>query len=284
MKLADFCHHKESFLSYLQTEKNLSSHTVRAYESDLRQLIEFWEKTEARENRSLALQPVVERHFAALDTKKINKSSIARKISCMHSYEKFIETTLQAKLNLHLVRPRIDKKAPLFLSVDEIFYLLDTLPAEKMDTPFPARDKAIFELLYATGVRCSELVAIKIKDINFNEKKIFVPGKKERMVIFGSACEKKLLTYLSKERVVIKNPAEHLFLNYRNEPLTTRSVQRICEMFRNFLEVKRPLTPHKLRHSFAAHMLDQGADARTVQELLGHTSLASVEKYTHETC
>lgn len=200
----------------------------------------------------------------------------------MRSVERFIQAITQIPLQLPLMRPRFEKKPIEYLSVDEIFFLLDTLSAEQMPTPFPARDKAIFELLYTTGMLCSELVNIRIKDLNFTDKTITIhlSNKKGRVTIFGSACEKKLLHYISKERIEIKNPAEFLFLNYRNEPLTTRSIQRICGMFKDFLPTKRAITPHILRHSFAAHMLNQGADLKTMKELLGHRSLQSTARYT----
>lgn len=282
MKRVDFCTYKNHFVTALGEEKNLSSHTVRAYESDLRQCSEYWEKLEQQTEQTFQLGTLIERYLTALTRKKIDAASIARKISCLRSFEKFIETTYQIRLELNLKRPKVPYKIPEPLTVDEIWYLLDGLPEEKMDTPYPSRDKAIFELLYATGIRSSELVAVRIKDINFAEKTIVIrnPKKKDRIVLFGSACEKKLLRYIQTERAVIKHPAEYLFLNYRNEPLTTRSLQRICAKFQQFLSAKKAITPHQLRHSFAVHMLNQGADIRTVQELLGHASLTSTEKYT----
>ncbi|HLW73162.1 MAG TPA: tyrosine-type recombinase/integrase, partial [Candidatus Babeliales bacterium] len=154
---------------------------------------------------------------------------------------------------------------------------------EALPTRYPVRDKTIFELLYATGVRCSELVNICVEDVDMEAKtiRIFGKGKKERIVLFGlKACEK-ILEYYATERPEIHNQQEPLFLNYRYEKLTSRSVQRIIKMFRAFLPIERQLTPHKLRHSFATHLLNQGADLRAVQELLGHKTLATTEKYTH---
>lgn len=281
MKLTEFCQYKESFLISMKEEKNLSPHTIRAYASDLAQCIAYAEKIEAREEKSCLINTLIERYFAALRTKKIDVASIARKVSCLRSYERFIEQHTQAKLQLKLIRPRIQQKTLQMLSFDDILYLLEMLPHEKMITHFPSRDKAIFELLYATGIRCSELVAIRIKDVNFFEKTIHIQTStaKDRYVLFGSACEKKLLQYINHERIAIKHPSEYLFLNYRHEPLTTRSIQRICNMFSNFLPHKRPITPHMLRHSFACHMLSRGADIATVQELLGHKTRISTEKY-----
>jgi len=283
MNLEDFTSYFAQFLTYIGVEKNLSTHTCRAYESDLRQFINFWQSVRTHEQQEPTIHPIVERFFVALYHKKIDKSSIARKISCLQSYAKFLKKRYEISLQLSLARPRVDKKLPTYLSVDEVFFLLDSVNKDKLNSPFPCRDTAVFELLYATGIRCSELIAIKISHINFAEKTIVIQGKgkKERIVLFGASCDKKLMDYITKERMVIKSPAEHLFLNYKHEPLSTRSVQRICGSFRDLLTIKRNLTPHKLRHSFATHMVHQGADLRTVQELLGHKTVASTEKYTH---
>jgi integrase/recombinase XerC len=174
---------------------------------------------------------------------------------------------------------------PAILTVDEIFYLLDKVKDGDLSTRFPARDRAVFELLYATGVRCSELVGICLQDIDFTSRSLMVTGKgrKARIVLFGQKAQKSLKKYLEKERPFLagNKGVESLFLNYAGGKLTTRSVQRICEMFRKFLKMGRKLTPHKIRHSFATHLLNQGVDLRVVQELLGHKTLATTQIYTH---
>jgi integrase/recombinase XerC len=273
---------KNDFLTFMRVEKNLSTHTLRAYESDLNQFFGFWNQLPEQDKQHLSPRQIIERYLVNLFHKKIDKSTIARKFSCFKSFEKFLQAQ-GIVLKLKLQRPRLDKKLPIYLSVDEIFYLLDTIPNEKLPTKKPARDKAIFELLYATGIRCSELVAIKLKDIDMNSKTIRIKGKgkKERMVLFGQKAQERLHAYFQNERPKLANPEEHIFLNNRDEMLTTRSVQRVFEMFRGFLKFERRITPHKIRHSFATHLLNQGVDLRTVQELLGHKTLASTEKYTH---
>ncbi len=273
---------KNDFLTFMRVEKNLSMHTLRAYESDLKQFFAFWNLLPEHDKQHLSPRQIIERYLVNLFHKKIDKSTIARKFSCFKSFEKFLQTQ-GIVLKLKLQRPRLDKKLPIYLSVDEVFYLLDTIPNEKLPTKKPARDKAIFELLYATGIRCSELVAIKFKDLDMNSKTIRIKGKgkKERMVLFGQKAQERLNAYLQNERPKIANPEEQIFLNNRDEGLTTRSVQRVFEMFRSFLKFERRITPHKIRHSFATHLLNQGVDLRTVQELLGHKTLASTEKYTH---
>lgn len=272
----------KQFLDYLQIERQLSIHTIRSYKSDLEGFINFCTATLKTEKSPLSLRQIIERYLMSLYHKKIKKSSIARKFSCFQSFSKFVSTQ-GIELHLQIKRPRLDKKLPIYLSVDEIFHLLDTISEKELPTKFPLRDKAIFELLYATGIRCAELVNIRIGDIQFSQKTIRIQGKgkRERIVLFGEKAYKKVTAYLEKERPIYQQEREHLFLNYRHEPITTRSIQRIFEMFRKFLKIHRPITPHKIRHSFATHLLQQGADLRVVQELLGHKTISSTEKYTH---
>ncbi len=282
MILQEFKEKRDEFLMHLSVEKNLSTNTLRAYQGDLKQFIQFWEQLGDDDKKALSLRQIIERYLVSLFYKKIDKSSIARKFSCFKSFERFLRTQ-GIRLNLKLVRPRLEKKLPIYLSVDEIFHLLDATPDKDLPTKFPIRDKAIFELLYATGIRCSELTNIRFCDVDMHNKTIRIVGKgnKERIVLFGEKAKKKLFDYLSIERPHIVAGTEYLFLNSRHKPVDARSVQRIIEMFRQFLNIDRPITPHKIRHSFATHLLNQGVDLRIVQELLGHKSLSSTERYTH---
>jgi len=282
MTIKQFEKNRKDFLRYLSVEKNLSLHTQRAYNSDLKQFTEFWDNLNKEDKKRLGFRQIIERFLVSLFYKKIDKSSIARKFSCFKSFERFLQTQ-GIKLSLKLTRPRLDKKLPIYLSEKEINHLLDNVKHEELTTKRPYRDKAIFELIYATGVRCSELVNISFEHIDFTNKtiRIFGKGRKERIVLFGQKAHDRLLKYLNFERPRVKNQKEKLFLNYRNEPLTSRSVQRVFEMFRKFLKIDKTITPHKIRHSFATHMLNKGVDLRVIQELLGHKTLSSTEKYTH---
>lgn len=282
MTLKEFNEKIQEFLTYLEVEKNLSENTTRAYANDLQQLYHFWHTITKEHKLEVPLKQALERFLITLYHKKISKSSIARKLSSFQSFEKYLLKE-GITLKLQLIRPRVDKKLPLYLSVDEIFHLLDTVKNEDLPTKKPLRDKAIFELLYATGIRCSELINIRIKDIDHEQKiiKILGKGNKERLVLFGTKAQSSILTYCAKDRSSLEGPEDYLFVNYKNEPLTSRSIQRIIEMFRKFLKTERPITPHKIRHSFATHLLNQGTDLRVIQELLGHKTLASTEKYTH---
>lgn len=272
------------FLVYLEVQKNLSSHTLRAYQNDLSQLTTFWQMVNDKEARPVPFDQVVQRHVLALFHKKLSKASLARKFSCLRTLKVFAMTQGH-ELKGNFKSPKIERKLPVVLSIEEITHLLDEVKSEDLDTKFPLRDKAIFETLYATGVRCAELINIKLSDIDFDERVIKVMGKgrKERVVLFGSKAETAIKRYIAEERAsLIKlEDQRYLFVNYVGGQLTSRSVQRVCEMFRKYLKIDRALTPHKLRHSFATHLLSQGADLRMVQELLGHSTLASTEIYTH---
>ncbi len=273
------------FLAFLEVEKNCSLHTLRAYESDLGQLNEFW--VEANKRTPLlpqSFETMLRRYVVALFYKKITKRSLARKLSCLRSFQQFLQGQ-GINLALTIKSPKVERKLPVTLTVDEIFFLLDSVTEEELPSKFPHRDKTIFELFYATGIRCSELVNIKLEDISFDEKiiKIMGKGRKERIVLFGEKALQMMEKYLSLERpALVTGPQErHLFLNYAGGSLTTRSIQRIFEMFRSFLRIDRNLTPHKIRHSFATHLLQEGVDLRIIQELLGHKTIASTEIYTH---
>lgn len=282
MDLVLFKEKKADFLVHLEVERNLSAHTIRAYHNDLNLFIDFWSTHDTQMAEKLSLRQTIERYLVALFYQKIDKSSIARKFSCFTSFEKYLKTQ-GIRLNLKLTRPRIEKKLPIYFSVDEIFYLLDTIKDSELPSKKPIREKALFELVYATGIRCSELVNINYNDVDFEKKTIRIHGKgnKERIVLFGHKADLKVREYLTHERPRIHNGLEPLFVNQNNKRMCSRTVQRIFSMFRSFLAVKRHLTPHKIRHSFATHLLNQGTDLRIIQELLGHNSLSTTEKYTH---
>lgn len=278
MQLAEFVPTRNDFLIFVEVQKGLAAHTVKSYGLDLNQFELFWQK----HYPAVDIKTVIQHFFVYLYNNNTQNSSIARKVSCLKSFEKFC-LTQGRRLELKLQRPRIEKKLPIYLSVDEMFHLLDHVRPEDLPTQHPLRDIAILELLYATGMRCSELVNIKMADINMGEKIIRVHGKggRERLTLFGSKAAEKLEYYLQRERIQVRNENDFLFINNRNTQLSTRAIQRTIEDFRIFLKIKRRITPHKIRHTFATHLLNQGVDLRVVQELLGHRSLASTQIYTH---
>lgn len=285
MNLELFKEKINEFLVFLNVEKHASEHTLRAYQVDLEQVCTFWADITKKEPLLSTIEAVLKRYVVALFYKKISKSSLARKCSSIRSFQSFLQQQ-GINLKLDIKSPKLDKKLPATLTVDEIFYLLDTIKPEELPTKYPERDQAVFELMYATGVRCSELINIKLSDIDMSARKIRVlgKGKKERFVLFGSKAFTCLQRYLSTERSALvagQYDSGYLFLNRNGTQITTRSIQRIFEMFRKFLQIERKLTPHKIRHSFATHLLQQGVNLRIIQELLGHKTINSTEIYTH---
>lgn len=284
MNYIDAIEKKADFLVYVQVERNLTQNTYKSYASDLHQFFSFWEKISTETEHGVMIKTALERFLIHLFHKKTQKSSIARKISCFTSFERFLKSC-GIYIELKLTRPTIEKKLPTYLTVDEISYLLDTVQDSDLASSRPIRDKAIFETFYATGIRCSELTKITIEDINFTEKTILINGKgrKQRYVLFGEKAKSKILQYIKEERIYNDRGNTTLFLNHKGTGLTSRSIQKIFTMFSKFLTVRKHLSPHKIRHSFATHLLNAGLDLRALQELLGHQSLSSTEKYTHVT-
>lgn len=276
MLLSEFHDKIAEFLLSLRAEKNLSDYTYRSYASDLQQLHTFWHTNMPQAH----IQEAISKFRAHLNKIKASNSTIARKLSCFNSYEKFLQRQ-GIELNLLLVRPPVILPAPVTLSPEEISFLLDKTPVAEIKSSYPCRDKAILELLYATGVRCSEIINIRFSHVNMQEQSIIIHGrrKKTRTVFFSKKAQEQLEYYINHERKKAENANEFLFLNYRSQPLTSRSIQRICNMFGTILPSQKTITPHILRHSFAAHLLEQGAEPKTVQQLLGFSTTTSIEKY-----
>lgn len=273
----------QEFLTYLDIERNVSINTSKSYHYDLDQFFSFWKKTEEDKKYTLDLNEALEQFFMFLYTQRIQKSSIARKIACFKSFEKYLHAC-DIDVYLNLTTPKIEKKLPTYLTVDEINFLLDKLDDKLLATKRPLRDRCILETLYATGIRCSELCNIQLNDIDFDQKTILITGKgdKQRIVLFNDITKQRLLQYIQIERIKdLQHNSFYLFLTQKGLPIQERSIQKILNKFSRQLPGKKNITPHKIRHSFATHLLNAGMDLRSLQELLGHSSLATTEKYTH---
>ncbi len=270
------------FLDYLRHEKNASPHTVAGYGRDLRQVAAYLKEREVRWDR--AGNVVLRGFLAELHELKRRKTTVGRKLAALRSFYAFAvrKKWLADNPAALLATPRQEKRVPSFLSEDETAALLD-LP--RSDDPLDLRDRAILELFYATGVRVSELVGIEPDDLHFGERLVRVrgKGKKERIVPFGGKALEALEAYRRARSGLLKDGGDGraFFLNYRGGRLTTRSVQRMVRKCIRRTAVARKISPHSLRHSFASHLLGRGADLRVIQELLGHASLATTQKYTH---
>lgn len=282
------------FLEHLRYERNLSEHTLRNYQSDLDQFHDYLApadlKTGKRNEPVLAAidHITIREWLATLHSAQKKKTSIARKLAALRTFFQFLvrEGMLEMNPAKLVSTPRLEKKLPKHLSIEEAVKFVESPDPE---TDLGKRDRAMLELMYATGVRVAELTKLNLGHIDFRNRLIRVTGKrrKERIVPFGEPALEALRTYLDvRDRfleaapVSVREP-EALFLNYQGTRITTRSVGRMVEKYIRICSGRFDVSPHALRHSFATHLLDSGADLRDIQELLGHARLSTTQVYTH---
>lgn len=272
----------EEFSAYLRHERNASPHTISSYRIDLTQLADY---LDAKKIRLSQVDNVVLRGFLVeLYRKSLAKTSAARKLAAIRSFFQFCLKRHWIEDNPAKVvaTPKLDKTVPSFLSEDEMEKFLEIPPS---DATLGIRDRAILEVFYATGIRVGELVGINLENLSLDEKMIRVrgKGKKERLVPFGRKAAESLADYFRLRPALLKKNLNEsaLFLNYQGARITSRSVQRLVAKYIRRAALRRKISPHSLRHSFASHLLSRGADLRVIQELLGHESLATTQKYTH---
>jgi integrase/recombinase XerC len=283
----------DEFESYIADVQRLSGRTVRAYSSDLDRFARFWEtdfgegsaeKTPLSRVDTLAVRS----YLASLHRARLANRSLARHLSTLRSFFRWAcrEGHLEKNPARGLPAPRLGKTLPRAMTLPDTERLLDV----GGDGPFPERDRALFELLYATGLRVSEAASLDLEDVDFASRLLRVVGKgnKERIAPFGEAAEEALSEYLPARREHRRRRAESeaedgepLFVNVRGGRLTTRSMARLLKRRLRAAGLPAEISPHALRHSFATHLLEAGADLRAIQELLGHASLSTTQKYTH---
>lgn len=308
----------QKFLDYLKYERRFSEHTAKCYGADLRQYGEFL--VGVSDGSPLGTEPispagqqgdsatavathtnikvdelllsaetdVVRTYLAFLNEKQYSKATIARKLATLRSFYKFLVKRNQLTSNpvVAVRTPKQEKKLPRFLDYEEIKKLLDT-PSQ--DNWLGARDRAILETLYSTGIRVSELVALNMDDVDFLGEIVHVrgKGKKERITPIGSSALQVIQYYMEYRNKRAQNntnfDSKVLFVNKHGRRLSTRSVRRKMDKYLKMAGLDPAISPHTLRHSFATHMLNNGADLRSVQELLGHQSLSTTQIYTHLT-
>lgn len=283
----------DSYIEALKTQRGYSEHTVRNYRSDLEQFLGFLKGKEAEEGKAQQ-EPAIEsvdflvirEYFGALFG-AARRTTVARKMSAVKSFFAFLEKRGLIRNNAaaDLTAPRQEKYIPTYLPVDEMFRLLKRPDQAR---PLGLRDLAILEVLYSCGLRVSELVGLDIKGIDFDQRLVRVLGKgnKERIVPVGKEAVKAVRRYLESTLPLRKKAGGDadtgpLFINARGGRLSTRSVANIVKKYGKQGGLMLDISPHALRHTFATHLLDGGADLRSVQELLGHTSLSTTQKYTH---
>ncbi|HEX9425650.1 MAG TPA: tyrosine recombinase XerC [Pyrinomonadaceae bacterium] len=282
------------FLEHLRYERNLSEHTLRNYQSDLEQFHDYLApahpKTGKRIEPTLAAidHITIREWLATLHAARKQKTSIARKLAALRTFFQFLvrEGTLDMNPAKLVATPRLEKKLPKHLSIEEAIKFVET---PDLETDLGKRDRAMLELMYATGVRVAELTKLNLGHVDFKNRLIRVTGKrrKERIVPFGEPALAALKMYLEvREKFLDAAPVserepEPLFLNYQGTRITTRSVGRVVEKYIRICAGRYDISPHALRHSFATHLLDSGADLRDIQELLGHARLSTTQIYTH---
>lgn len=275
------------FLEFLKIEKNYSSHTLSAYRLDLNDLFSFIEKYRLQKVWPKLTYNQCLQYLFFLDQKKSSRRTIARKIAACRTFWKYLQRQKKVQGNPwdKLSTPKLNKKLPVFLTSEEISNLLATPDIMK---PQGLRDRALLELLYATGIRVTEAVQLNLNDLDLGRREILVTGKgnKERIVLLGQYAGEAINKYLQDGRPKLmnnKHKTRSLFINKGGTRLTQRSVQRILVQTTLKANIDKSVTPHVLRHSFATHLLEGGADLRSVQELLGHESLSTTQVYTHVT-
>lgn len=271
------------YLDYLANVRKYSPNTLRAYESDLRDFSEFLkrQKTTAATLTS-SFYPVVRTYLYQLKAHEKKNRTIVRKLSAIRKYLAFLvrEGLLSEQIDLNMQGFKIDRTLPQVLSQQEAAELMDLPDGDEFQ---PVRDRAVLELFYQCGLRLAELTAMSDSSIDWNARLIRVLGKrsKVRLVPFGEIASKRLRDYIEVRNRTYGMGASRLFINRTGEPITARSIARIVEKYTRRLREGNRVSPHKLRHSFATHLLDNGADLLAISELLGHASISTTQIYTH---
>ena len=297
----------KQFLVYLRSVRNSSPHTIRSYQSDLEQFLVFLTPPGAPMPSPQDVTHLMIREFVAnLHDMKLQKSSIARKLAAIRSFFKYaLREGLITRNPARLVAtPKLPKRIPAVLSAEELNAFLDSIaadPPKNSGRPrkvrqnvesrlMVRRDRAMLEMLYASGLRVSELTGLNLLDVDRKERMLRVRGKgnKERIVPYGGKAEQALEAYDPVRQEILRKAGgrgdrQAVFLNHFGTRLTQRSVARIVKKYARLANVNWDLHPHSLRHAFATHLLADGADLRAIQELLGHSSLSTTQRYTHAT-
>jgi integrase/recombinase XerC len=289
--------HLKAFLQYLKLNRHVSPHTVRAYETDVTQYLAFIAADTGKKMSELGPgdldMTTVRAHIVELNKAGKARASVARKLSGLRTFIKYLrrEEIIDHDPAAMAVAPTRDQTIPVHLSEPEIERLIET---PDTGNPLGRRDRAMLELFYASGLRLSELVAIDLEDLNLGDRMVRVMGKggKQRIVPFNQSAAAAIRSWMKDRAAILAGrepgpgrkrhaPADPLFINYRGTRLTGRSVDRLLRRYVAQCSTRLGISPHALRHSFATHLLQRGADLRAIQELLGHARLSTTQRYTH---
>ncbi|HOP74644.1 MAG TPA: site-specific tyrosine recombinase XerD [Bacillota bacterium] len=275
----------QDYLNYLSVERGLSKNTLESYARDLRQYLQYLKEKKNIEIKETT-QATVIGYLLQLQAKGKATATLSRSLAAIKSYYHFLfrEAKIERDPTINLDAPKQEKRLPRVLSVEDVSNLLEQ---PDLKTPAGIRDRAMLEVLYATGLRVSELVSLKISDLNLEMGyiKCFGKGSKERIVPLGSVASKYVKHYLEHARKFLASSLNEdtLFLNHHGHRLTRQGFWKIIKKYAESINLENDITPHTLRHSFATHLLENGADLRSVQEMLGHADISTTQIYTHLT-
>jgi integrase/recombinase XerD len=268
---------------YLKVTKNLSVHTISSYTSDLKDYINYIEKNYQLKDPNDIQKAYIKNYMAALKRRDTKSTSVARKLSAIRSFHKFLlsEKLVSENIGTQIRQVKKESKLPTVLSLEEIEQMLSLLDG---DNPLSVRNKAIVELLYGSGLRVSELINLRLGDLHINRRFINIIGKgnKERIIPLGDESAIALKEYLEKSRSVLKKDlGDIVFVNVRGSQISRIGVYKMLKQLASEANITKTVSPHTLRHSFASHLLENGVDLRMVQELLGHEDVSTTQIYTH---
>ena len=272
----------KAFISYLQTVKKSSDNTIMSYGRDLKKFQDYF-RSQGIQSVNQITQTGLNSYVLYLEKMKFTPSTVSRNIASIKAFYHFLfkQRLIEDDISDMLRAPKIEKKVPGIMSMQQMNDLLEQ-PSD--ESPKSLRDKAMLELMYATGIRVSELTSLKLSDINLQMGfLICTDGNKERVIPFGNTARTALLSYIEKgrEALLVKPDTEVLFLNCYGEEMSRQGCWKLIKHYAKQAGIKEEITPHTLRHSFAAHLVENGADLKSVQEMMGHSDLASTQVYAN---
>jgi integrase/recombinase XerD len=274
----------DNFVSYLHNIKKTSTNTELSYKRDLGKLSQYLEERGITDVKDITAE-ILESYIVYLGENHFAAATISRNVASIKAFVHYLckEEIIKENIAEGLKAPKIEKKMPEILTPEEVIWLLEQ---PKGDTPKELRDKAMLELLYATGIRVTELITLKVSDVNMQMGYIICrDGSKERVIPFGAAAKKALTNYLEKARNVMLFDlhSDILFVNCSGQPMSRQGFWKLIKYYAKKAGIQADITPHTLRHSFAAHLVENGADLRSVQEMLGHSDISTTQVYANMT-
>lgn len=274
----------DSFVNYLHNVKKVSVNTEMSYKRDLNKFV-LYMSTQGVTDVSKITETMLNSYILYLEDNKFSAATVSRNIACLKSFYHFLfkEAVVTKDISENLRAPKVEKKIPEIMTTNEVVRLLEQ---PKGGSPKDVRDKAMLELLYATGIRVSELISLKVSDVNLQMGYIIVlDSNKERVIPFGHEAKAALTRYMddTRKEMLLDKSSDILFVNCSGEPMSRQGFWKLIKFYAKKAGIEADITPHTLRHSFAAHLVENGADLRSVQEMLGHSDISTTQVYANLT-